>query len=101
MDEREKLKVEAYKEYMKEKEQVDRVVQALISEDMEQAHQVQLKKEQAQQDMMQSLYEKELQKKRQRQMDLEEEERVRMYAAQQQERLNEILNQRAKAAAQK
>lgn len=32
-------------------------------------------------------------------MELEEEERVREYASKQQERLNEILDQRAKAAA--
>lgn len=35
MDERERLKIEAYQEYLKEKDQVDRVVSALISEDLE------------------------------------------------------------------
>ncbi len=35
MEERERLKQEAYEEYLREKDQVDRVVSALIAEDQE------------------------------------------------------------------
>ena len=81
---------QAHEEYLREKEQVDAVVQRMIEEDNEQARIVQQKKEQSQADMILSQNEKRALLKRQREMDQYEDEMVRRYAQQQQARQDEI-----------
>ena len=81
---------QAHEEYLREKEQVDAVVQRMIEEDNEQSRIVQQKKEQSQADMILSQNEKRALLKRQREMDQYEDEMVRRYAQQQQARQDEI-----------
>lgn len=81
MVEREKLRAEAYQEYIKEKSQVDAVIQKMIDEDMEMMHIQQQKQEQAQADMILSVNEKRAMIKRSKEMEEYEEEMVRRYAA--------------------
>ena len=77
------LRQQAHEEYMKEKAQVDAVVQRMIEEDNEQARIISQKKEQSQADMILSQNEKRALLKRQREMDDYEDEMVRRYAQQQ------------------
>ena len=81
---------QAHEEYLREKEQVDAVVQRMIEEDNKQSRIVQQKKEQSQADMILSQNEKRALLKRQREMDQYEDEMVRRYAQQQQARQDEI-----------
>lgn len=81
---------QAHEEYLREKEQVDAVVQRMIEEDNEQTRIVHQKKEQSQADMILSQNEKRALLKRQREMDQYEDEMVRRYAQQQQARQDEI-----------
>lgn len=92
------LKEQAYQEYLREKEQVDAVVQRMIDEDREMARITALKMEQAQADMTLSLNEKRALQRRQKELEAYENEMVRQYAEQQQERQNQI--QAAKDAAE-
>jgi len=96
--EREKLRDEAYQEYLKEKAQVDAVIQKMIEEDNELGRITMQKKEQAQADMILSINEKRALNRRQKEMEEYEEEMVRRYAEQQQHRQDEI--QRLKDAAE-
>ena len=84
------LRQQAHDEYMKEKGQVDAVVQRMIEEDNEQARIMSQKKEQSQADMILSQNEKRALLKRQAEMDQYEDEMVRRYAQQQQARQDEI-----------
>lgn len=90
MVEREQLRAEAYQEYVKEKAQVDAVIQKMIDEDMEMMRIQQQKQEQAQADMILSVNEKRAMIKRHKEMEEYEEEMVRRYAAQQQKRADDI-----------
>jgi len=58
IDDANKLREEAYQEYIREKEQVDAVVQRMIEEDNEVSRITKQKKEQAQADMILSHNEK-------------------------------------------
>ena len=93
------LRDQAHQEYMKEKAQVDAVVQRMIEEDNEQARIVQQKKEQSQADMILSQNEKRALLKRQKEMDEYEDEMVRRYAQQQQARQDEIQAMKEEAEA--
>lgn len=88
--ERERLKLEAYEEYTREKAQVDAVVQKMIAEDNELARIQMQKKEQSQADMILSLNEKRALQRRQKDMNDYEDELVRRYAEQQIQRQNDI-----------
>ena len=90
IDDANQLRQEAHQEYLREKEQVDAVVQRMIEEDNEQNRITQQKKEQSQADMILSQNEKRALQKRQREMDQYEDEMVRRYAQQQQARQDEI-----------
>ena len=90
IDENDRLREEAYQEYLKEKAQVDAVVQRMISEDNEQGRINMQKKEQAQADMILSQNEKRALLQRQKEMEEYEDEMVRRYAQQQQARQDEI-----------
>ena len=101
MVEREKLRAEAYQEYLKEKSQVDAVIQKMIDEDMEMMRIQQQKQEQAQADMILSVNEKRAMIKRQKEMEEYEEEMVRRYAAQQQKRADDIQQAKDQAEAER
>ena len=93
------LRQQAHDEYMKEKGQVDAVVQRMIEEDNEQARIMYQKKEQSQADMILSQNEKRALLKRQKEMDSYEDEMVRRYAQQQQARQDEIQAMKQEAEA--
>ena len=74
-------RAQAHEEYLKEKAQVDAVVQRMIEEDNEQARIIQQKKEQSQADMILSQNEKRALIARQKELEKYEDEMVRRYAA--------------------
>ena len=88
IDDAKQLREEAHAEYLREKGQVDTVVQRMIEEDNEMSRINQMKMKQAQADMILSLNEKRALMKRQKEMEEYEDEMVRRYAEQQQERLD-------------
>lgn len=90
IDDNNKLREEAYQEYVKEKAQVDAVVQRMIEEDNQASRINMQKKEQSQADMILSMNEKRALLKRQKEMEEFEDEMVRRYAQQQQAREDEI-----------
>lgn len=67
---------------MKERDQVDAIIQRMISEDREMARIQNLKMQQAQADMILSMNEKRALIKRQQEMEAYENEMVRQYAEQ-------------------
>lgn len=69
---------------MKERDQVDAIIQRMISEDREMARIQNLKMQQAQADMILSVNEKKALIRRQQEMEAYENEMVRQYAEQQQ-----------------
>lgn len=79
MVENEKRRDEAHEEYLKEKQQVDNIIQKMIDEDQELQRINSLKKEQAKQDMILSVNEKRLMQKRQEEMEAFENEMLRRY----------------------
>lgn len=74
---RKQLEVEAQEEYLKERDQVDAIIQRMISEDREMARIQNLKMQQAQADMILSMNEKRALVKRQQEMEAYENEMVR------------------------
>jgi len=74
---RKQLEVEAQEEYLKERDQVDAIIQRMISEDREMARIQNLKMQQAQADMILSMNEKGALVKRQQEMEAYENEMVR------------------------
>lgn len=101
MIEREKLREQAYLEYAKEREQVDAIINKMIDEDHEMLRINKMKQEQSKQDMVLSVNEKKALLKRQRELEEYEEELVRRYAAQQQDRANELQAMKDAAEAQR
>ena len=101
IEENDRLREEAYQEYMKEKGQVDAVVNRMIEEDNEQSRLNMQKKEQSIADMQLSMNEKRALLKRQKDMEEYEDEMVRRYAQQQQAREDEIKAMKAEAEAVK
>ena len=74
---RKQLETEAKEEYLKERDQVDAIIQRMISEDREMARIQNLKMQQAQADMILSMNEKRALIKRQQEMEAYENEMVR------------------------
>ena len=101
MIEREKLREQAYLEYAKEREQVDAIINKMIDEDHEMMRINKMKQEQSKQDMILSVNEKKALLKRQRELEEYEEELVRRYAAQQQDRADELQALKEAADAQR
>lgn len=64
MQEKEQQRQEAYQEYLREKEQVDRIVQRMIDEDLQYMQMTKQKQDQAKSDMVMSVQEKNEMKKR-------------------------------------
>lgn len=84
MIERERLREEAHNEYMRERSQVDAIINKMIEEDHEMMRINRMKQEQSKQDMILSVNEKNALLKRQRELEEYEEELVRRYQGQQQ-----------------
>lgn len=101
MIEREKLREQAYQEYAREREQVDAIINKMIDEDHEMMRINKMKQEQSKQDMILSVNEKKALLKRQKELEEYEEELVRRYAAQQQDRADELQAMKEAADAQR
>ena len=101
MQEKESLRQMAFDEYVKEREQVDQIINKMIQEDMEMMKLNKMKQEQSKQDMILSINEKRALIKRQQDLEQYEEELVRRYAQQQQNRANEIKAMKDAAEAQR
>jgi len=78
---REDLRAEAMQEYMKERANVDAIINKMIEEDHEMIRINKMKQEQSKQDMILSVNEKKALLQRQRELEEYEEELVRQYAA--------------------
>lgn len=79
---REQLREEAMNEYMKERLNVDAIINKMIEEDHEMIRINKMKQEQSKQDMVLSQNEKKALLNRQRELEEYEEELVRQYAGQ-------------------
>lgn len=79
---RELLREEAMNEYMKERMNVDAIINKMIEEDHEMIRINKMKQEQSKQDMVLSQNEKKALLNRQRELEEYEEELVRQYAGQ-------------------
>ena len=101
MEEKEFLKIEAQKEYEREKGQVEEAVQRLIDEENETMRLFRAKQDQAKLDMRQSLLEKRRQMEELKRIENEEEENVRRYAREQAEREATIRREKAKVEAER
>ena len=101
MVERENLRNEAQNEYIKERGQVDAIINKMIDEDHEMLRINKMKQEQSKQDMILSVNEKKALLKRQNELAEYEEELVRRYASQQKERSDELAHLKAQAEAQR
>lgn len=99
MEMKAQLRAEAYQEYMREKDQVDKVIQKMIEEDQKMIALIRLKQEQSKLDMMQSVNEKRELQRKQRDMEEYENEMLRRYAEQQGVRQAEIQAKKAEAEA--
>ena len=80
------LREEAQKEFIKERDQVDSIINKMIEEDHEMMKIGKMKQEQSKQDMILSVNEKNALLKRQRELEEYEEELVRRYQGQQMQR---------------
>ena len=87
---REQLREEALQEYMKERDNVDAIINKMIEEDHEMIRINKMKQEQSKQDMILSVNEKKALLQRQKELEEYEEELVRQFAAQQQERADNL-----------
>ena len=74
------MKKEAYQEYLKEKEQVDKVIKKMIEEDQHFMNLNRMKQEQAKQDMIMSVSEKRDMLKRQKELEDYENHMLQRYA---------------------
>lgn len=83
MQEREGLRNEAQQEYLRERDQVDAIINKMIQEDHEMMKINKMKQEQVKQDMILSVNEKNALLKRQRELELYEDGLVRKYQGQQ------------------
>lgn len=82
MQEKEKQRQEAFQEYIKEKGQVDMVIQKMIQEDQRMMELIRLKQEQAKSDMIMSIQEKREMQKRQKELEEYENEMLRRFQEQ-------------------
>ena len=101
MQERENLRQAAHDEYLKERGQVDTIINKMIDEDHEMMRLTKMKQEQSKQDMILSQNEKKALQKRKNELDEYEDELVRRYAASQEQRAGEIAALKEAAEAQR
>ena len=99
MEAKAQLRQEAYQEYLKEKDQVDKVFSKMIDEDQKIIALIKMKQEQSKLDMIQSVNEKRELVRKQKEMEEFENEMLRRYATQQESRQAEIVAKRAEAEA--
>ena len=90
MIDREQLREEAMQQYMSERANVDAIINKMIEEDHEMIRINKMKQEQSKQDMILSVNEKKALLQRQKELEEYEEELVRQFAAQQQERADNL-----------
>lgn len=76
------MRAEAYQEYLKEKDQVDKVITKMIDEDQKMISLIKMKQEQAKLDMVQSVNEKRELERKQKELEEFENEMLRRYAHQ-------------------
>lgn len=95
MEMKAKLRQEAYQEYMKEKEQVDKVIGKMIEEDQKMVNLIRVKQDQAKLDMIQSVNEKKEMQRQNQELEHYENQMLRQYAEQQQLREDEIREKKA------
>lgn len=88
-------------EYMKERANVDAIINKMIEEDHEMIRINKMKQEQSKQDMILSVNEKKALLQRQKELEEYEEELVRQFAAQQQERADNLQQMKMQAEAQR
>lgn len=88
-------------EYQKERANVDAIINKMIEEDHEMIRINKMKQEQSKQDMILSVNEKKALLQRQKELEEYEEELVRQYAAQQQERADNLQALKMEAEAQR
>ena len=98
---REKLREDALAEYVKERNNVDQIINKMIEEDHEMIRINKMKQEQSKQDMILSVNEKKALLQRQKELEEYEEELVRQYASQQQERADNLQAMKMQAEAQR
>lgn len=98
---REKLREDALEEYVKERSNVDAIINKMIEEDHEMIRINKMKQEQSKQDMILSVNEKKALLQRQKELEEYEEELVRQYASQQQERADNLQAMKMQAEAQR
>lgn len=82
MEMKAQLRAEAYQEYLKEKESVDKVIQKMIEEDLKMQQLIKMKQEQAKLDMIQSVNEKREMHRKQKELEEYESEMLKRYAEQ-------------------
>lgn len=83
MIQKEQLRREAYEEYLREKESVDRVINKMIEEDQKLIQLTKMKQDQAKHDMILSVNEKREMLRRQKELEEYETEMLRRFAEQQ------------------
>ena len=83
MKEKEQLRREAYDEYLKEKDQVDRVINKMIEEDQKMMQLTKLKQDQAKHDMIMSVQEKREMERKRKELEEYENEMLKRFAEQQ------------------
>ena len=88
-------------EYLREREQVEAIINKMIDEDHEMMRINKMKQEQSKQDMILSVNEKRALLKRQKELDEYEDELVRRYAQSQEARAGELAELKAQAEAQR
>jgi len=90
MQDRETLREQAQTEYVREREQVDTIINKMIQEDHEMMRINKMKQEQSKQDMILSVNEKNALLKRQRELEEYEDELVKKFYGEQQQRSDEL-----------
>ena len=80
MEMKAQLRAEAYQEYLKEKDHVDKVIQKMIDEDQKMIALIKMKQEQSKLDMVQSVNEKRELVRKQKELEEYENQMLRRYA---------------------
>ena len=101
IQDKEVLRQQAQEEYIKERNQVDAIINKMIQEDHEMMRINKMKQEQSKQDMILSVNEKNALLKRQRELEEYEDQLVKKFQGQQEQRSNELQAMKEAAEAQR
>jgi hypothetical protein len=96
---KEQMKKEAFEQYLKEKEQVDKVINKMIEEDVKLIELTKIKQQQAKTDMILSVNEKKEMQRRRQELEAYENDMLKRFAEQQQMREDEIRERKAQIEA--